>query len=221
MEVRPTKKTRSAACASFWTLPCPSVRTHRRWLHRQRTPQQGPYGASFSEALDGLLRPWLVLETRTWAEANVTLPTLGSTNRHVKNTLHHDRTGAAAECSSSHGSMALHKGATVVSPAKLANPSFPALGHMFGHLYSSVAPITQVGPATSTHWQSNEPIFSTRRTDWIRYLTKDKDQDTSTSTKIRNIHKRQDIHEHAEHVLFHVDVVLLQISGELVAAACC
>ena len=135
MEVRPTKKTRSAACVSFWTLPCPSVRTHRRWLHRQRTQQQGPYGACFSEALDGLLRPWLVLETRTWAEVNATLPTLGLTmTREEHATLHHDRTGAAAECSSSHGSMALQKGATVVSPAKLGNPSFSALGHMFGHL---------------------------------------------------------------------------------------
>ena len=75
-----------------------------------------------------------------------------------------------------------------------------------GNLSPSVAPVTPLGPATNTHWQSNGHTFSTHRTGQDQNKDKRQKQRDIEYYKDQKIDERQDIDEHAQHCSLHKHV---------------
>ena len=108
------------------------------------------------------------------------------------------------------------------------------LGQLLGHLSSSVAPLTPLGPRnththTHTHTLAEQRTYFSVRTgqERIRTKTKDNNRETSTRKKIRHFDMRQNSREHEQNCARHKLVLLLvecrthlQIYGGLFAAAC-
>ena len=204
-------------CLLWWRL---NVMLTKNW--RLNIPNDGPFGWSRAQPITYL---------SSWVGA--------------RNRSHHDRTSVAAMCSTSHGIMTPKWSKSGDRKMSRTGPNswesgrclgFFSIhkfsGHCFGTCSGTCSVLARalfflcggsnhtVGPTTSTHWRSGEPIFSAHKKDGTRYQNKRQRRRDIDNFRQETIFTNTRCAAHgADTSCFVLSAVLVKISRGLVAAA--